>query len=131
MPAPRVAPHLARIARDHAFRNSLGEGAYVLDERGGLLEMNPAAEALLGWTAEELRGRNMHEAIHHLRPDGSPFPERECPLLGVLRSGVDFAETEDTFVRKDGSLLPVAYVSSPVIVDDEVIGAVLGFWPRP
>ena len=127
---PRVAADLARVARDHAFRNSLGEGAYVLDEHGCLLEMNPAAEALLGWGAEELRGRNMHQAVHHLRPDGTPFPEHECPLLGVLRSGVDFAETADTFVRRDGTLLPVAYVSSPVIVDGAIIGAVLGFWPR-
>lgn len=121
---------LARIARDDALRNSLGEGAYVLDEAGALLKMNPAAERLLGWRTEELRGRDMHEAIHHLRPDGSPFPKAQCPLLKVLRSGVDFAATDDAFVTRDGTLLPVAYVSSPVIVDDEVVGAVLAFWPR-
>ena len=130
MVAARVAADPARIARDNAFRTSLGEGAYVVDEEGRLLEMNPAAERLLGWTAGELRGRTMHQAIHFLRPDGSPFPEAECPLLGVLRSGMDFAETEDAFVRRDGTLLPVAYVSSPVIADDTVVGAVLAFWAR-
>ena len=121
---------LARLARDHALRNSLGEGAYVLDGEGRLIEMNPAAETLLGWKEEELRGRNMHEAVHHLRADGSPFPVAKCPLLGVLRSGVDFGETDDAFVRRDGTLLPVAYVSSPVMVGDEIVGAVLAFWRR-
>ena len=130
MPASRLSPQLARIARDAAFRASLGEGAYVLDERGLLLDMNAAAEELLGWTANELRGRDMHDAIHHLRPDGTRFPKDECPLLGVLRSGVDVSEADDVFVRRDGSLLPVAYVSSPVLVDDEVVGAVLAFWQR-
>ena len=130
MPAERLKDRLAEVARDQAYRNSLGEGAYVLDERGRLLELNPVGEELLGWDVEELRGRDMHDAVHYRRPDGTPFPRDECPLLGVLQSGVDFAETHDTFIRKDGSELPVAYVSSPVLVDDEVVGAVLAFWAR-
>ena len=125
-----VAAALARIARDEAFRNSLGEGAYVLDADGRLLELNPAGEKLLGWTAAELRAREMHDVIHHRRPDGTPFPRHECPLIGVLATGEEFAETEDEFVRRDGAMLPVAYVSSPVLVDDEIVGAVLAFWRR-
>jgi PAS domain S-box-containing protein len=125
-----LTPQLARIVRDEAFRNTLGEGAYVLDEDGRLVDMNPAAERLLGWSCEELRGRNMHGAIHFLRPDGRTLPEAECPLLGVLRSGAHFAETHDVFVRKDASVLHVAYVSSPVLVDERIVGAVLAFWPR-
>jgi PAS domain S-box-containing protein len=129
MPAERLSSQLSEIARDHAFRNSLGEGAYVLDEEGRLLDLNPAAARLLGWTADELRGRDMHEAVHYLTADGRPFPREACPLLGVLRSGEEIAQPSDAFVRKDGSLLPVAYVSSPVIVDEEIVGAVLAFWP--
>jgi PAS domain S-box-containing protein len=120
----------AQFARAEALRHSLGHGAYVLDENGALVDMNAGAEEILGWTADELRGRNMHQAVHYLRSDGSPFPGDECPLLGVLESGVDFGETHDTFVAKGGSIIPVAYVSSPVIVDDEIVGAVLAFWPR-
>jgi PAS domain S-box-containing protein len=130
VPAARLTPRLAQIARDRAFRNSLGEGAYVLDPHGRLLELNLAGERLLGWTVDELRGRDMHQAVHYLRPDGSSFPREECPLVRVLHSGEEFAETNDTFVRKDGTLLPVAYVSSPVIAADAIVGAVLAFWPR-
>lgn len=102
----------------------------MLDADGRLLDMNPAAERLLGWSTDELRGRNMHEAVHYLHPDGSPFPAAECPLLAVLQSAVDFGETDDVFVHRDGSLVHVAYVSSPVLLDDKVVGAVLAFWPR-
>jgi PAS domain S-box-containing protein len=130
MPATRLISRIAEVARDEAFRNSLGEGAYVLDPDGRLLDLNPKGEELLGWRAAELRGRDMHQAVHYLHPDGSPFPREQCPLLGVLRSGEEFAETHDTFVRKDGTLLPVAYVSSPVLVGDEIAGAVLAFWQR-
>lgn len=124
------APDLERIARDDAFRHSLGEGAYVLDADGRLLDMNAAAEDILGWTADELRGRDMHDAIHYLHEDRSAFPGSECPLIGVLQSGIDFGETHDSFVHRDGSLVPVAYVSSPVLVDDAIVGAVLAFWRR-
>ena len=130
MPASALLPQLTRIALDDAFRNSLGQGAYVLDAQGRLQALNPAGEELLGWTADELRGKNMHDAVHYLRPDGSPYPREECTLLGVLRSGEEHAETEDVFVRKDGSLLPVAYVSTPVLLDEEIVGAVLAFWTR-
>jgi two-component system sensor histidine kinase UhpB len=131
VPASRLSPQLAQIARDHAFRNSLGEGAWVMDEDGLLIELNPAAEELLGWTAEELRGRSVHDAVHYLREDGSPYPADECPLRGVLRTSEEFAETSDTFVHRDGTLLPVAYVASPVVVEDQIVGVVLAFWPRP
>ena len=130
MPASHLLSRLTQVARDQAFRNSLGEGAYVLDEQGRLVELNPAGEDLLGWPVEDLCGRDMHETIHHLRADGTPVPREECPLLGVLRSGEEFAETHDTFVRRDGALLPVAYVSSPIHVGDEIVGAVLAFWSR-
>lgn len=130
MSAAGISDQLTRVARDAAFRNSLGEGAYLLDEAGRLLELNPAGEELLGWSSSELRGRNMHDAVHYLREDGSPYPGEECPLLGVLRSGVDFAEAHDSFVRRDGTLLPVAYVSSPVLLGEEIVGALVAFWRR-
>jgi PAS domain-containing protein len=85
------------------------------------VELNPAGEQLLGWTVDELRGRDMHEAVHHMREDGTHFPREACPLLAVLWSGDEFAETHDSFVRKDGTMLPAAYVSSPVIVDDAIV----------
>ncbi len=106
---------------------NLGEGVYALDAKGSVTFLNPAAEELLGWTEAELLGKNAHETIHYLRSDGTPYPEEECPLREVMRSGQVVRAHEDYFVRKDGSLLPVAYVSAPVVRAGKATGAVLAF----
>ena len=65
-----------------AFMDALGDGVYGVDPEGRCMFVNSAALRMLGYdTADDLLGRNMHAVIHHTRPDGSPFPQAECPLL--------------------------------------------------
>lgn len=116
-----------QLAFTHAITESVGEGIYALDQAGRLTFMNPAAERLLGWSEAELRGADMHEAIHFQRADGTLVAAEDCPLLGVLRSGVAVSEEDDVFTRKDGTLLPVAYTSAPIQAEGQVAGAVLTF----
>src|SRR5579885_199435 len=104
-----------------------GEGVYALNAEGRLTFLKPPARELLGWSEAELRGKNMHEAIHYRRSDGSAYPEEDCPLQAVLREGHVVRMHEDYFVRQDGSLLPVAYVSAPIISAGKIGGAVLAF----
>jgi two-component system phosphate regulon sensor histidine kinase PhoR len=106
---------------------NLGEGVGVLDARGRARFLNPAAQELLGWAEDELLGKNMHEAVHFRHPDGTPFPKEACPLAAVLRTGEVVRVHEDHFIRKDGSLLPVAYVSVPIVTEGKITGAVLAF----
>src|SRR5947209_6442349 len=98
-----------------AITRSLAEGIYTLDTAGRVTFLNPAAEEMLGWSQAELLGRDMHEAVHSRRPDGSPFPADECPLTRVLHSGASLRSHEDLFWRKDGSPLPVLCSSAPVL----------------
>jgi PAS domain S-box-containing protein len=117
-----------QLAEFHqAVMASMGEGLFALDLRGMLTYMNPAAERLLGWTAEELLGRSMHDSIHYKHPDDSPFPADQCALLRVQWDGSCLKEHEDVFVRKDGVAIPVACSSSPIISDDAVAGLVVVF----
>lgn len=123
-----LAARLRRqLALTRALTASLGEGVYALDREGQLIVMNPAAETMLGWTEDELRGRNIHQAIHYQRADRTPLSEAECPLLSVIASGATVRQEDDVFTRKDGALLPVAYTSSPMTLEGEVVGAVLTF----
>lgn len=110
-----------------AITDNLGEGIYALDTAGYVTFMNPAAERLLGWTEDELRGKDMHATIHFQHADGTPFPREACPLLQVIRGGHAHHIEDDTFTRRDGSMFPVAYVSSPIITGGVVAGAVLAF----
>lgn len=110
-----------------ATMNNLAEGLYTLDEKGLVTSVNAAAEAMFGWTAEELLSKKMHEVTHYKRPDGSPFPASECPGLDVLRHGGQLREHEDIFIRKDGSLMPVVFSASPLYRNGQVAGVVVGF----
>ena len=113
---------------DETVMSNMGEGLYTVDKEGLVTKMNPAAERLLGWTLEELRGKKMHDVTHYKHPDGSPFPPEECASLQVLREGKALKDFEDTFIRKDGRLFPVSYSSSPLRDHDgEIVGLVVVF----
>ena len=94
---------------------AVADALYVVDSEGRIAFLNPSALTILGYNdASELLGKPSHATIHYRRPDGSPFPEEECPLLRPLRSGKTVWIERDWFVRKDGSSVPVAYSSAPV-----------------
>ncbi|HEX2092382.1 MAG TPA: PAS domain-containing protein, partial [Longimicrobiaceae bacterium] len=85
----RGPPQLAEIIATH-----VAEGLCLMDTEGRLTYMNPAAEEILGWRQEEILGRVLHDVVHYLHPDGTPFPWEECPLGAVLRSGVTLRDRE-------------------------------------
>jgi len=111
-----------------AILSSMDEGLYLLDENARLSYMNPACESMLGYKLEEIMGAEMHALMHHTLPDGTVRPASECPLINVMASGVTHREQEDFFVCKDGSFLPVHYISSPLVSDGKITGAVLAFF---
>lgn len=106
---------------------TLGEGIFVLNSEGRLVFMNPEAERLLGWTARELRGEDMHRLIHSQKQDGSPLPESCCGVLGVLRSGGVCRTEDDAFLRKGGSLMPVSFVASAIMENGKAVASVVAF----
>ena len=107
--------------------DAFGVGIYCVDLDGGFTYINPAGQALLGWGAEELLGRDVHETIHHSRPDGSPFGLKDCPLHRALELGSAGQELDDLFWRKDGSPLEVAQTIAPLDEDGEQVGAIVVF----
>ncbi|MCL6471576.1 MAG: PAS domain S-box protein [Firmicutes bacterium] len=107
--------------------SALGEGLFVLGKDGTLTFMNPEAEKLLGWTEKELIGKKMHDIIHCRKANGTVLPAYECPVLKVIRSGKTYRTHDDIFIRKDGSALPVAYITTPLIENGKLVGSVTSF----
>ncbi|ADB48755.1 sensor histidine kinase [Conexibacter woesei] len=97
-----------------ALLASVADAVYVVDAAGRVEFANPAALDLLGYTEEELLGRDSHATIHHHRWDGTPFPEHECPLLAPRATGETVRVDDDAFWRRDGSRFRVAYSSAPL-----------------
>jgi PAS domain S-box-containing protein len=102
-----------------ALLASVADGVYVVSADGAIAFVNPAGLALLGYDdGAQLLGRPSHSTIHAHRRDGSPYPEDECPLLRPLATGEPVQVDDDWFVRRDGSMLPVAYSSAPFQASD-------------
>jgi PAS domain S-box-containing protein len=102
-----------------ALLASMGDAVYAVDADGRVLFANRESLRILGYEREsELLGRQSHATIHYMRPDGTPFPEHECPLLRPRAGGEPVRVEEDWFVRRDGAFVPVAYSSAPVRLGD-------------
>ncbi len=72
-------------------------------------------------------GKQMHELVHHTRPDGSPYPTQECRIYQALREKRGTHDDEEILYRADGSVFPAEYWSYPMIQDDELMGCVVTF----
>jgi PAS domain S-box-containing protein len=120
---------VARLKRSNEqILASAGEGIYGLDTEGRTTFCNPAAAAMMGWSAEEMLGRPQHELIHHTKRSGAPYPRAECPVYAAITDGLVHREDNEVFWRKDGSSFPVEYVSTPVRDESgKLIGAVVTF----
>lgn len=106
---------------------NMAEGLYVMDDQGRLVYMNEAASVMTGWSEDELRGKHVHSMIHYQHADGSAFAEADCELLKVRSDRRTVRMGGDTFTRKDGSLLPVAYSAAPLLRGGNLRGAVVVF----
>ena len=118
---------LQELRFSQTLTTNFGDGVYALDRAGHITFLNAVGEELLGWHDWELMGRDPHEVVHFQHADGSAFAREDCPLMAVLVSGQTVRDEDDVFTRKDGTLLPVAYTSSPIKENGETVGAVVAF----
>jgi PAS domain S-box-containing protein len=110
-----------------AVLETAAQPIWVVDLDGVIRFANPAAIDALGYDrADELFGRQSHATIHYKHPDGTPYPAADCPMLLPRATGEMIARDLDWFVRRDGSMFPVSYVSVPLEMQ-EGRGAVVAF----
>ncbi len=107
--------------------SSITEGIFALDRDGQLKFVNPAAERLLGWTAEELAVRFANAKATGERDRGQTLPDGYQRLMSPLSTGEAVRVEDDTFIGKDDREVPVAYSSSPIIVEGQLDGLVVVF----
>jgi PAS domain S-box-containing protein len=106
---------------------SAADGIFGLDALGQLTFINPAGARMLGYSAEELLGRSMHDLTHHRYANGDLYPLEKCPIHETLRTGESNVALEDHMWRKDGTLLPIQFTSAQIVIDARVAGVVVTF----
>jgi two-component system sensor histidine kinase VicK len=103
------------IRQSNSVLESVGDGIIGMDLQGNITVVNPAAAQMLGYRAEEVLGRNMHDLIHHSQPDATPYPRTESPIQTTLSNLTTVRVANEVFWRKDGTSFPVEYVARPQI----------------
>jgi PAS domain S-box-containing protein len=111
-------------ARLQEIADTLGEGVFVLDQKGRITFVNPAAQKLLGYAEHELLGRNAHQLFHYQYPDGLAYPEAECLTNRTIVDGRIF-RGEETLWDRHGRSLPVAMIAAPILRQGKVTGSVV------
>jgi two-component system CheB/CheR fusion protein len=107
--------------------DSTAEAIYGLDLGGRCTFVNPACVRLLGYRAQsELIGRDMHDIVHRLPPNGAPS-SHECHLTSAIRGGAPAHSSDEVFWRADGTWFSAEYWSHPVERDGKIVGTVVAF----
>jgi PAS domain S-box-containing protein len=113
--------------RFRTILDNLGEGVYTLDAAGMVTYLNREGERLLGWSLADLRGKSLHESIHHHTSDGRPLPADQCPIRQAMDENRIYRSGEEQFFCKDGRRLPVKITGAPLIVEGTRLGSVAVF----
>jgi signal transduction histidine kinase len=70
----------------------------------------------------------MHSLVHHHRPDGSPYPAPDSPIVQALQTGLGSRVDRDVFWRRDGTSFPAEYSCNPIRAPGgQLQGAVVTF----
>lgn len=124
----RIEDIFQEIERENQLLlQAVGEGIYGVNADGKTTFINPAAEQMLGYKAEELIGKDIHRAIHHSKLDGLHYPSVECPIFAAFHDGVVHCVDDEVFWRKDGIPIHVEYTSTPIEDQGRLVGAVVVF----
>jgi PAS domain S-box-containing protein len=126
--------HLHQISHHAAWRRQLelllestGDGLYGIDLKGRCIFINEAGARMLGYTPDEVLGRNMHYLIHHSRADASLMPVHDCRIFRAFQDGQGCRVDDEVLWRRDGSSFEAHYASYPILDGTKVLGAVVTF----
>ena len=122
-----LSRRLARLQlTTEAILESSTQGIFGLDSDGRVVFVNQAACNMLGFEQQELIGESHHAKVHERSTDGTPYPEDQYPLYKALHQG-EAAEGEETYICKQGALLPIEFSCNPLWDGEALRGAVVFF----
>ncbi len=117
-------------AKEEAILASIGDALVVTDTHERILLVNKAFERLLGWKAEEARGKKLPTLVPMLDDNGAVIPVALRLLTKAIKEkSIATSGTTATlyYKRKDGTSFPVAITVAPIFISGQLMGAVKVF----
>lgn len=96
----------------------------MMNEHSQCVYMNTAAENLIGFPLNEVKGKCLYDFIYSTQPNGSPDPFDESPITQAFSENQQ-THGEGVVVHKDGSLYPITYTATPLREDPSLIGTIV------
>lgn len=122
-----LSHHAAWRRQLEMLLESAGEGIYGIDLRGRCIFINRAGAEALGYTPDEVLGRNMHYLIHHSHADAELMPVHDCRIFRAFKEGRGCRVDDEVLWRRDGTSFAAEYASYPIREEGRVVGAVVTF----
>lgn len=108
--------------------DSMPEGAFGVDMEGRCKFVNASFLQILGYqSAEELIGKDIYALITAAEASEFAYSADESKIQNVYRFSRPAHATDETFRRKDGTVIPVEYWSQPMVVDGVAQGITTTF----
>jgi len=107
--------------------NSIGDAVLVTDQQGLVTSMNPTAEKLTGWSAQEATGHPVIEVLRII--DAGTRKPAEHPIGRVLREGaVVGMAPRTTLIARDGTEYQITDSAAPIRDEKgQILGAIMVF----
>ncbi|MDD3342554.1 MAG: EAL domain-containing protein [Sulfurospirillaceae bacterium] len=106
--------------------DTMMEGMYTIDIEGKILQINARALEILGYTREELIGKEAHSTFHS-HSLNQHVSLQDCPLFRALQAGEAFNGEEQYYTCKDAHMIPVEIHGQPLFKEGIVTCMVTTF----
>ncbi len=123
----RLSKEAREKAKDEALLSSIGEGVIATDAEMKIVFINKQTELLLGWREGEMLGKKVFDVLQVHDKNHKPIRSERRPIAMAMATGKKIATSDYSYVRKNGTELPVVLTTSAVVLDNTIFGAVTVF----
>ena len=97
------------------------DAVITLDSEHRVVEWNPGAQRIFGYTPEEAVGQNLDDLV---APEGSSIAEEARAISASVLQQHQVPDTEATRCRRDGSTVEVVLSGAPIVQKGKIVGVV-------
>ena len=110
-----------------ATLQSVGDGLITTDANGRVVSLNPIAEALTGWRADEAQGLPL-ESVFHIVNEDTRRPVENPALRALTEGRIVGLASHIVLIARDGTERPIEDSAAPIRRrDGSIAGGVLVF----
>jgi two-component system sensor histidine kinase VicK len=110
--------------KDEVIIDNIGDAVIVVNEKGEMAMVNAVAEEMFAIKDTHMVARSIYETIIVEDDKETPFPFDKWPMMEAFTKGIGTRFYGFVSSKNNKQKVPVIITASPLILGDEIIGAV-------